>query len=229
MVHRFGILGAVFLATACGAKEHPAALTDDKPLPIPMHEAGADVFTSGTDEDGAVLGGGDAAAGDSGVNGGAGNDPLAIWLKQHCEKPPYGTLLCYYPEKGHPSETAVFRNMDTRNGVFFSWGKDPSHATFETMAGYQGHVWHVKLSAPTGKEIVAGQYSTDANDGTTFTFTWDEGACPGKESATFEVFGVTWDDMGVTTRMEFDFKHHCGEMTAPMAEGRYRLNSSLPL
>jgi hypothetical protein len=202
---------AVWLASACSAKERPAQLMDGTPVPVMKFDASSDPV---------VLGGGD-----SGVSAG---DDLARQLKDLCESPPYVALLCYLPQMGHPSETAVFRNMDTRNGVQFSWGKDPSHNSFETNAGYQGHAWYLKLTAPTGSEIQPGSYSTDNNDGTTFTFSWDTGSCAAKESATFDIRGIAWDDMGVTTRMEIDFKHHCGDLTAPMAEGRYRLHSSLP-
>jgi hypothetical protein len=224
-----GIMGALLLASACGSKEHPAALMDDEPLPKdasashPKTDAHADGFTI-ADLDGSIS----DASGPGSDGGGLQVDPLADWLKHHCAKPPYEAMLCYYPDDKHPSAAAVARNMDTRNAVYFEWAIDAAHRVFKTRAAYMGKVWTVTVTGPEGKELAPGSYSTESGDGTAFDFTWDTGACPAKESATFDIFNVGWDAMDIPTKVEIDFKHHCGELTDPMAEGVYRLHSSLP-
>ena len=146
-------------------------------------------------------------------------------LKEKCEFPPYEAFLCYFPEKGHPSESAIYRNMDTRNGVFFEWGPDPLHRTFQTRAVYQGREWWVTAVAPMGKELEVGFYSTDSNDGTALNFVWDTGQCPGKESATFDIYAITWDDKNIPARVEARLQaplrrneraHGRGEISPPL-------------
>lgn len=203
---------ALLLVAACGGKEHPAGLMDDTSLH--KEDAGMVVIQPMVD-------------GSANIPDAASTDPLVLELAKKCEKPPYGAFLCYATEKGHPAETAVFRNMDARNGVVFEFAIDAAHAQFDSIADYQGHEWKLTVVAPMGQELVPGSYSTAAN-GAVLGFSWDTGMCPDVQTATFDVYAMAWDDKGVPTTAEIDFKHHCGDLSSPGLFGKYRLNSPRP-
>ncbi len=232
---------AVLLVTACGGKERPPSLKDETflqdatvvihPRPDGSVDAAGDDAASldAANLDAAPLDGHVVGPIEAGIVDAGRPDPLVGALHKACpEMPPFDAMLCYATEKGHPADTAVYRNMDVRNGVMFQFAIDAAHRQFDSIASFQGHIWKLRVIAPLGQELKVGSYSSGSNDGASLTFAWDEGQCDGAQSATFDIFAISWDDKNIPTHAAIDFKHHCGDLNAPALLAEYRLFSSRP-